>query len=299
MKKYKCYEIYPSEKAAQKILQHLEVMLGTKPKIYRKTLLRYKALATVLLQCVAKILKLLEEETLISSCDSEFQELTNDNVNELLDQLSDLQSSVNNYSKFVDAQSELHKNSSIYLSNADTFKLYGEVISSGADVNYGYFEINECANLLSYWFTHRFCQNNPNFKYQLKQLPSWIQYIVIAYGKACADGTSAGFVEGFKHWCNSIVSDMTNTWAVPYNVFDIMKKPVGDHFTLQALVIYDVLMSQHYFTLVEANMEIKPDPLFIADKVRIYHPESEHLVKKRISKRAELIELLHLHEVHQ
>lgn len=297
LKKYKFLEIYPSEKAAEKISQHLDAMLGAKPKVYRKTLLRYKALAKVLLDCVAKIMRLLEEETLISSCDSEFQELTNENANELLDQLNDLQSKVNNYSKFVGTQTELNKSNVTFLSNADTFKLYGEVVSSGSIINYGYGEVNECAELIQYWFSRRFCQNNSNFKFQIKQLPSWIQYIVIAYGKACFEGNSDGFAAGFKNWCNSVVSDTTNTWALPYNVFDIMKKPRGEHFTLHALVIYDLLMSKHYYLLTDANTEIKPDPLFIADKVRTYHPELEDSVKKRIAKRAELIELIHLHAI--
>lgn len=299
MKKYKCYEIYPSEKAAQKIIQHLDVMLDSKPKIYRKTLLRYKALAKLLLQCVAKILKLLEEETLISSCDSEFQELTGDDANELMDQLTDLQSKVTNYSKFVDDKVEQNKNKSEIhrMSTAETLKLYAETIRSGEDVNYGYEEVNVCAELISYWFRMRFSENNPNFRYQIKQLPSWIQYIVISYGKACADGNSKTFVTSFKQWCNSIVEDTNNVWAIPYNIFDIMRKPKGEYFTLQAMIIYDLLLSKHYYLLTDADTDIKPDPLFIADKVKYYHPDLEEPVKKRIAKRSEILELINFHSV--
>ncbi len=297
MKKYKCYEIYPSEKAAQKISQHLDTMLGTKPKIYRKTLLRYKTLATLLLQCVSKILKLLEEETLISSCDSEFQELTNENANELLDQLIDIQSKVSNYSKFVDSQTELNltKSDISYMSKTATFKLYDEVIHSGEFINYGYEEVNTCAELIAYWFKMRFGMTNPDFKYQIRQLPSWIQYIVIAYSKACADGSASAFVSGFKHWCDSIVEDTNNVWAIPYNVFDIMKKPKGEYFTLHALIIYDILLSAHYYQLVDANTEIRLDPLFIADMVKTYHPDMEDMVKTRITKRRDIAEFINLH----
>lgn len=299
LKKYKFQEIYPYEKAAAKILQHLDAMLGAKPKLYRKTLVRYKTLGMVLLECEFKILRLLEEETLISSCDSEFQELTNENANEWLAQLTDLQAKVNSYSKFVDSQAELNQSKSDrqFLSNAETFKLYDRVITSGADINYGYQEVNECAELIHYWFKMRFGLGNPQFKYQIKQLPSWIQYIIVAYGKACSEGTSDIFVTGFRNWCNSLVDDLNNTWAIPYNVFDIMKKPRGEYFTLHALMIYDLLMSKHYYLLTDANTEIKPDPLFIADKVRTYHPELEDSVKKRIAKRTELLELIHLHAV--
>ena len=205
-------EIYPSEVAAQKISKHLDKMLETKPRVYRKTLLRYKRLAYLLLECLTKIVNMLQSEMLLSSGDSEFQELVSDFDVEQIDELRD---SVDNIGNLIEKKP-----------SAESKKIAGEVLTKyktvlrqASDYNFGYAEVNECAELLNYWITRRFSGYNTNFKYQIKQLPVWTTFIVIAYGKYHSTGDTLEFISDFKTWCDSLDSDSSNCWALPYNIF--------------------------------------------------------------------------------
>ena len=92
MKQPDYLEIYPSEVAARKISAHLDKMMELKPRVYRKTILRYSKLAYLLLECVKKIVELLQSNEmksamLLSSENSEFQELMSDFDTEQIDEL--------------------------------------------------------------------------------------------------------------------------------------------------------------------------------------------------------------------
>ena len=160
MKQPEYLEIYPSEVAARKISKHLDKMIEVKPRVYRKTLLHYRQLAYLLLECVTKIIRMLQSEMLLSSEDTEFQELVSD-----IDDLGCL----------VDEQPNQETKRLV----GDTLKQYRSVFKQASEYDFGYREVNECAELLNYWILHRFSGFNPNFKYQIKQLPIWATFIVI------------------------------------------------------------------------------------------------------------------------
>jgi hypothetical protein len=181
-------EIYPSEVAAKKISKHLDKMTTVKPRVYRKTLLRYKKLAQLLLECVTKIVRMLQSEMLLSSEDTEFQELVSDFDTEQIDELRD---SVDALGNLIDKKTSPETRKLA----VDTLTMYRQVFKQASDYDFGYVEVNECAKLLDYWIYQRFSGLNPNFKYQIKQLPVWATFIIIAYGKYHSIGYSTRFVE--------------------------------------------------------------------------------------------------------
>lgn len=76
LKKKKYLEIYPMEVAAKKINNLLDAMLEHKPNMYAKTRERYRSLAKLLLVCVDKISRLLQEDMLDTKNETdEFEEL--------------------------------------------------------------------------------------------------------------------------------------------------------------------------------------------------------------------------------
>lgn len=276
-------EIYPSEVAARKISKHLDKMTTVKPRVYRKTLLRYKKLAYLLLECVTKIVRMLQSEMLLSSEDTEFQELVSDFDTEQIDELRD---SVDNLGNLIDRKpsQESKKLSS------ETLEQYKRIFKQASEFDFGYIEVNECAELLHLWITKRFSGFNPNFRYQIKQLPIWATFIVIAYGKYHATGNTIKFVQEFKDWCNNLNSDQSNCWALPYNIFNMTKTIDPSNFTIDAMVIYDILINGSLYQLMDAKIPM--DSSYIAKLVKEYQPSRVHEVRTRFSKQQELIETI-------
>lgn len=287
LKKHEYLEIYPSEVAARKISKHLDRMVTDKPRVYRKTLLRYKKLAQLLLECVAKIVHMLQSEMLLTSEDTEFQELVTDFNIEQIDELRD---SVDSLGNLVDKKPSAESNRLA----SDTIKSYKAVFREAAQQDFGYVEVNECAQLLDYWITQRFSGLNPNFKFQIKQLPIWATFIVIAYGKNHAYGNTQNFVTQFKTWCDDLSADTSNCWALPYDVFNMTKKINPANFTVDALVIYDILVTDCLYQLIDGKNKIPMDSSYIATLIKEYHPELKGTVRTRITKQAELISELGL-----
>ena len=289
MQRTKYLEIYPSEVAARKISKHLDKMAEVKPRVYQKTLIRYKKLALLLIECVVKIVRMLQSETLLSSEDDEFQELISITDIEQIDELRDS----------VDALGNLIERAPSAESKkltAEALKQYKAVFKQAASYDFGYVEVNECANLLDYWINKRFSGNNPNFRYQIKQLPIWASFVVIAYGKYHSLGQSVKFIGDFRAWCDELDSDRSNCWAVPYNVFDMTKTLSADNFTIDAMVIYDLLMNGSYYQLLEdvKNVKVPMDSSYVAKFVKEYHPDLTKVVRTRFTKQQELIESINL-----
>lgn len=290
MQRTKYLEIYPSEVAARKISKHLDKMAEVKPRVYQKTLLRYRKLAFLLLECVTKIVNMLQSEVLLSSGDMEFQELVADTDIEQIDELRDS----------VDALGNLMEKKSSPESRkiaGDTLKQYRSIFKQAAEYDFGYIEVNECAQLMNYWMTHRFSGFNSNFKYQIKQLPVWASFVVIAYGKYHSIGETTKFVAEFKTWCDSLDGDMSNCWALPYNVFNMTKTLDPSNFTVDALVIYDLLVDGCLYQLLE--QKIPMDASYVAKLLKEYRPDMTHTVRTRFTHQKELVASICLHSTQE
>lgn len=279
-------EIYPSEVAVKKISKHLDKMAEVKPRVYRKTLLRYKSLAYLLLECATKIVRMLQSEMLLSSGDAEFQELVSDFDIEQIDELRD---SVDSLGNLIDKKesAETKKVAS------ETLAIYRKVFNQASTHDFGYVEVNECAELLNYWLIRRFSGFNTNFKYQIKQLPVWATFIIIAYGKYLNTGNRTKFITDFKGWCDSLDTDINNCWALPYNIFNMTKVIDASNFTVEAMVIYDILINGCFYQLTD--IKVPMDSSYIAKLVKEYQPDKSREVRIRFSKQKELISDMCLH----
>lgn len=286
MKQPEYLEIYPSEVAAKKISKHLDKMLSVKPRVYRKTLLRYKVLAQLLLECVIKIVRMLQSEVLLSSSNAEFQELSTEFDTEQIEELKD---SVTNLGNLIEKKPS-SENRKIA---GETLSTYKAVFNEAADHDFGYAEANECAKLLDYWIRRRFSGFNPNFKYQIKQLPIWATYIIVAYGKYHSVGGTIKFTNDFKTWCDELDNDASNCWALPYSIFSMTKDFNPNNFTLDSMVIYDILINGCLYKLMD--IKIPMDSFYIAQAIKTYRPENSHDVITRFTKQRVLAETLNLH----
>ena len=262
-------------------------MITDKPRVYRKTLIRYKKLAQLLLECVTKIVRMLQAESLLSSEDTEFQELASDFDVEQIDMLRD---SVDNLGNLIDKKPSAESSRVA----SDTVKTYKQIFHQASGHDFGYLEVNECAELLDNWIFYRFSGTNPNFRFQVKQIPIWATFIIIAYGRSHSLGQSRLFAENFKTWCKDITQDTSNCWALPYEIFNMTKHIDPHNFTLDAMVIYDILINGCLYQLIDGKNKIPMDSSYIANLLKDYRPDLAAEVRTRFTREQELIERVSL-----
>lgn len=274
--KLKYLEIYPSEVAAKKILAHLDKMLKEKPKVYKKTILRYKKLAELLMQCLDKINKFIESETLLSSDDTEFDELSKPADDDI------------KYSKVRSPENfdDLHTSGQQY--NSASILKYSTILQTGTNVDFGYEEINQCACLINQWFQTRFPKNsNSDFRYNINQIPLWISQIIITYGYYFEQGKVYDLQQEFNSWCKDVQEDSHNIYRVPYCVYNTCKSDKRECFTLSAVLISDLLIEKCYYSL-SSNI----DENDVVSLVRTNNPALTGAIRTRVNNQNNLLETL-------
>lgn len=285
--KLKYLEIYPSEVAAKKILRHLDKMLEEKPKVYKKTILRYKKLAELLMQCLDRINKFIESETLLSSDDTEFDELSksaDDNLESFKNSASIKKISTN-----LEDFDDIHTSGQQY--NSSTILRYSTILQTSSNLDFGYEEINQCAKLVNMWFQARIPKNSKNsdFRYNVNQLPLWISQIIITYGYYLEQGKVYDLEQEFITWCREIKEDPHNIYRVPYCVYNTCRSAKRECFTLSAVLISDILIEKCYYSLLDAVKYNGPDVISL---VRENNPALANAIRTRINNQEALLETL-------
>lgn len=273
---------------ADKIDKQLSVVLSQKPQMYAKTKERYKDLAISLLSSVEKIASILEIDSLASldNKSSEFSD-TKVDVSDLSDALKHTTDKIESYTSFVSTDfSSLSNNI-----NKETLRRYGQVLEQASNHDFKYAEANECAYILNRWFKARF--SNPYkdsvFKYNIAYIPEWISDIIILYGKYHSNDNTSSFMDMMTSWCDKLSNQ--SKWAVPYEVHNLAKSIEPSSYTMNAVLIGDILMDELLYLLTEsnspdiaANLECYP----VASKVKANNPSLLPLIRTRIVNRESL-----------
>jgi len=277
--KLKYLEIYPSEVAAKKILAHLDKMLKEKPKVYKKTILRYKKLAELLMQCLDKINKFIESETLLSSDDTEFDELSKPADENFKYPIQ----------RNIEGFDNLHTSGQQY--NSSSILKYSTILQTGTNVDFGYEEINQCAKLINQWFQVRIPKNSKDsdFRYNINQIPLWISQIIITYGYYFEQGKVYDLQQEFNSWCKDVQEDPHNIYRVPYCVYNTCKSDKRECFTLSAVLISDLLIEKCYYSILDINKMNGNDVISI---VKSNNPALAGAIRTRINDQNTLLETL-------
>lgn len=291
-------EVQSLEKHAEKIEKQLNLIMTTKPGIYAKTKDRYKRLAYSLLKSAEMISSILEEESLVpfidSAIDDEFNELADSQ--EGLASPVDLQNTVAGVHQKIDSCSQFTQSSSTKLMpNKDIMCKFASIIEQGASISFEYLDVIKCASLLNKWMRNRFFPDvrNPGFRYSLKQLPTWITYMIIAYGKYKKANRVEEFINLVDKWINEIQNNSSNTYTLPYEVFELMKSNNPEDFTMEAVLISDVLMEEYLYQLTEpylsgSSIFLSCSP--VVDVVKVKNPQIMPLIRKRIANQVQLFD---------
>ena len=260
---------------AEKVVRLVDDVVENRPQVqYAKTKQRYQGIVTDLMRAVNKMLPLVEEGLLIP-------DETSDEFNELSKNLVDRINETAQGSKKTDLKAVIQPTNT---GKENIFVLFDSVFADAADTEFGYEEVDMCAKSLYRWFHTRFIEH-PGV-YKTTELSNWVRNFIIAFGKASRDNTLYSLQTHIETWCQKLESEPVK-YAVPYEIYEIAKHKDADEYTLEAVLISDILFSECLCRLTKAelpNSQIVLDALAVADFVRNRNKSLVPDIRTRFSK---------------
>lgn len=225
-----------------RLLSYLKTIEESRPYMYNKSKLRYKDLAATCREVVDVISSILQEDALYV----DEEEFDSDFSKDIATSVTDMQTELSRLASFVSSKKKDSAEMNLTVKDKkEAIHNYATVLSSLASTSLSGCSpaVSDCAKLLWYWFDIRFLQSakyDPGFRYQVKRIPEWIYYIVVAYSVSIQNRTSDQFILRFHAWCNSLSGETKNRYAVPYEVYKISKSP--ECVNLTSVVLWDILL---------------------------------------------------------
>lgn len=273
---------YVESVQVEKLVNRLKTVLKSasenNPSMYNKTKLKYRELASDLLDCVGVIADMLEEDLLDNSAEyviDEFQELSvpNPDAEEqkaVDDAIQQKAKSIQQKITTITQETPItHKDPR----NKHTISKFGKILAELPNSEYQTEEAKECATYISRWWQIRFNPDvkNPNFRYNMTKLPEWIDSIIIAFGKYVHDKKLPKFRKQFDNWLSSVEIDVSNIYSTPFFVHEIYDSDNPNNFTDEAVDIASELyaggLSQLKASAASGSLRVTVSPLSVWNKV--------------------------------
>ena len=272
--------IYSMEIAANKIEAGLEEILRANPRMYGKTITRYENLAHVLISCVNKIAKISQIDALTPESTDEFNELAEaSGFNSTLDSaLVGVQQGIQEAKAFACVDTEEDK-PFIDLNFVDS------VFSEMSHIDFGWKEVNQCSQLLYTWFHSRFIQYPCRCK--ISYLGNWVHTFILQFGNYCARDACKNFEDSLISWCDRLPK-VNTVYVHPYFIHQTLKSIEPSDFTLQAVLINDLLYSECLYKL--SNSYSMFDSMEVSRIVKDKNPGLVPKINSRFAKKLELIQ---------
>lgn len=236
-------DIYSAENAIKKLLTYVEDLADTKPRMYGKSKDRLKDIASTCNKVVEAISDILEEEALKDDS-VEFGQTSS-----IVDMVGNMRNRLDRVQEFTDGAAAVKPvTDSDSLSSSTkraALRTYRTCLFNLSNHHSDYQFADRCAKLIWTWFDVRFLKTvyNTQFRYSIKRFSDWIEAIVILYGQAIHDNCVGEFEANFQNWISSIINtDAKDKYAIPYNVYAFCKDPDPSVITLDAVVLWDILL---------------------------------------------------------
>lgn len=260
---------------AEKVARLVDDVIKNRPQVqYAKTKQRYQDIVTNLMRSVNKMLPLVEEGLLIP-------DETSDEFNELSRNLIDRINETAQGTRSTDLKAVIQPTST---RKDNIFVLFDSVFADAANMEFGYEEVNMCAKSLYRWFHTRFIEH-PGL-YKTTELSNWVRNFIIVFGKASHNNTLYGLQSHIETWCQKLETE-TVKYAVPYEIYKIDKNKDINEYTLEAVLISDILFSGCLYRLTKQELphsQIVLDALAVADFVRNKNKSLAADIRTRFSK---------------
>lgn len=251
-------EINTVEVQIQKINTYLESVLKEDKKLYKKTKLKLKDIGVKMSESLVLISKILEEQALrdteeFQNNDSALEEAAKvlySESTQTVDAMKGLQQFINNSSDSAKLTSTKRK----YI-----ISQYGKILKEVSISDIKYPIVAECAKLLWIWFDTRFFQSpklHKDFRYNIKQIPIWIQSIVITYGYTIQTGTNEQFASSFQAWCENLMEPSAREpYALPYYIHNMYNDLHPEMISFASLGIWDILFDAGMSALADPELD--------------------------------------------
>lgn len=273
---------YVESVQVEKLVHRLKTVLKSasenNPNMYNKTKLKYRELASDLLDCVGLIADMLEEDLLDNSAEyviDEFQELSVPNLdaeeqkaadNAIQEKAKSIQQKMTTIAQETPVT---HKDPR----NKHTISKFGKILAELPSGEYETEEARECATYISRWWQVRFNPDvkNPNFRYNMTKLPEWIDSIIITFGKYVHDKKLPKFRKQFDNWLLSVETDVSNIYSTPFFVHELYDSDNPKNFTDEAVEIASELyaggLSRLKASASLGSLRVTISPLSVWNKV--------------------------------
>ena len=260
---------------AEKVFRIADDVVENRPQIqYAKTKQRYQDIVITLMRTVNKMLPLVEEGLLIP-------DETSDEFNELSKNLIDKINETSQNTHKTDLKAVIQPTAK---SKDNIFILFDSVFSDAANMEFGYEEVDMCAKSLYQWFHTRFIEY-PGV-YKTTELSNWVRNFIIAFGKASRDNTLYNLQGHIETWCQKLKTESIK-YAVPYEIYIMDKHKDINDYTIEAVLISDILFSECLYRITKQelpNSRIVLDALAVADFVRNKNKSLAPEIRTRFSK---------------
>ena len=245
-------DIYSAETYVKKLLTYVEEVKTKSPNMYKKSKDRLRDLAFTCTEVVNVISDILQDEAL----EQDELEFGFANRTEVCEMISSMESQLNNLKQFVNYQTSGNVEAVQIPTPIKTSKIssqtrkqvmstYGSVLKELANFGIDCVRVQDCAAILWRWFDTRFFvtpKSHPDFRYNIRRIPTWIRDIVIAYGVSIETDSCDEFISQFDSWCDSLsTTEAGDKFAVPYSVYSVSQSKVIPQNSTSA-VIWDILL---------------------------------------------------------
>lgn len=251
--------MYSAQSHIEKLLEYIKDISQSDKRMYSKSIKRLQDISNSCKYVVDMISSILKDQ-MFEDSDDEFAGLEDSKLNSVVREIrSDIQSIPSTDSK-IPIQSSVSPQD-----KRKAFILYTEILKQVSECNFEIPAASNCAKLLWYWFDCRFISSKeycPNFRYSMFQLPIWIRNIVIGYGYSIQQDTEESFTDNFRYWCDSIKSDSSVNYPLPYDIYNISNEP-KEYINLTSVVLWDILLDYGYITLCNRL----PEKLYLKEDI--------------------------------
>ena len=153
--------------------------------------------------------------------------------------------------------------------------IYADVLSKFDNLDTGYSKVDKCGKLLSDWFSKRFNDYSPNFKYNIAMIPKWTGDIVCCYAYYDSIHKLDHFLNQFYSWLSKLSAD-TVSYAIPYVVYDYSHMPnSNEKYPVSALLIWDILLDAGLELCTrDLPCKLQIDRDLVLSKLRFYHHDT-------------------------
>lgn len=254
-------DVLRAKQQLELIDQYVSQMVTNKPRLYSKSKTRWQDIAELCLRIANNLSEVLEDR--IISTATEFDDLSNTQIYQTL---TDIQQNLNNLCQFAKIPEMLNADKCKQVFHTYSLTLSNLIVPDDMG------ELTSILRMLTNWFNLRFCTHTENFKYKISDMNAWIYAWVLSFGYHIEHHMTEQFKLQVDQWSDDVTHG-SNLYPVPKIVYAFVKTSDPNHYTLTAVILWDLLVSKYLSGLIIADSQnVYLDAYKLYDQCNQYNP---------------------------